>query len=206
MKLTPEMKEIALNKFHSLLGNYQVDKEWFIRYLEAFLEALPKPEPVGMFYYDGDGKWIQSTKELPCKEPLQYLYTSPPATSELEAQIQFLRMALADTEALELGTAERCTKLEAQNTALLITIKEKDNALSEIKLKSISLADAQVTALEALALSPSAELLEARDRKRDAKLFKAACDEWVIPSSYNREILALATKRESGEWIPELGD
>lgn len=58
------------------------------------------------------------------------------------------------------------------------------------------------------AISPSTELLEARDRKRDAELLRVIAEEYgtgdvVYPVRY---LFELADIRESGEWKPELGD
>ena len=46
-----------------------------------------------------------------------------------DAEIQRLQMALADAEALELGTAEKCDKLRAELAAALAACKAKDEAL-----------------------------------------------------------------------------
>lgn len=69
--------------------------------------------------------------------------------------------------------------------------------------------EAQVNA--ARALSPPAELLEARDRKRDAKLLRHLKLHLYDATFHHRiakciDLKELASKRESGEWKPELGD
>lgn len=46
-----------------------------------------------------------------------------------DAEIQRLQMALADAEALELGTAEKCDKLRAELVNALAACKAKDEAL-----------------------------------------------------------------------------
>lgn len=43
--------------------------------------------------------------------------------AELKAENERLRMALADTEALEIGTAERCAKLTRQRDEYKATLK-----------------------------------------------------------------------------------
>jgi len=277
MKFTPEQKEIALR----VIEDYDPEHRYFpyrsdfIEILEALLAALPKPEPVGMFYYDGDGKWIQSTKELPCKEPLQPLYayppttlaiaekpdpvawlrndlndvvlvkwaknqpihvqeywngmiplyTSPPATSELESTIHHAKQmeALDKLKIEELETANTKLKqdlltsygeseeLSGQNTTLLVAIEAlKESLHYERDLYLEAGSELRESSFEALFLSPSAELLEARDRKRDAALLRVvlANADWspnqlVYANGY---IDDLANQRESGEWIPELGE
>ncbi len=77
------------------------------------------------------------------------------------AEIERLKFALADTEALELGTSERCEKQQKQLASRDLVIQQKDEALENIKLRAVSLADAQVFALEALALQPTPEALDA---------------------------------------------
>lgn len=49
-----------------------------------------------------------------------------------DAEIQRLQMALADTEALELGTAEKCDQLRAELVKALAACKVKDEALREL--------------------------------------------------------------------------
>lgn len=46
-----------------------------------------------------------------------------------DAEIQRLQMALADAEALELGTAEKCGQLRAELAAALAACKMKDEAI-----------------------------------------------------------------------------
>lgn len=57
---------------------------------------------------------------------------------------------------------------------------------------------------DCIAISPSAELLEARDRKRDAKLLRVV--KTYIDVRAKEQVEAWANERESGEWKPELGD
>lgn len=103
-------------------------------------------------------------------------------------------------------------KLEGENAALLVAIEAKDAALEKIACvgngNSHGNSIGNCMAIEALALAPSTELLEQRDRKRDAKLLRLIADYWrnnqlAYP---NAHINVLADNRESGEWIPELGD
>lgn len=49
--------------------------------------------------------------------------------AEAQSHINHLRMALADTEALELGTCERLAKIRQQLSAALAACKQKDDAL-----------------------------------------------------------------------------
>ena len=104
----------------------------------------------------------------------------------------------------------RVAELEAQNTALLVAIEAKDAALE--KIACIGNGDSHgnsignCMAIEALALSPSAELLEARDRKRDAKLLREFGNKVTLFSSGEQMLEILAKDRESGRWELELGD
>lgn len=49
-----------------------------------------------------------------------------------DAEVQRLQFALADSEALELGTAERCDQLRAELVKALAACKVKDEALREL--------------------------------------------------------------------------
>lgn len=49
-----------------------------------------------------------------------------------DAEIKRLQMALADAEALELGTAEKCDQLRAELVKALAACKVKDEALREL--------------------------------------------------------------------------
>lgn len=48
-----------------------------------------------------------------------------------DAEIKRLQMALADAEALELGTAEKCDQLRAELVKALAACKVKDAAITE---------------------------------------------------------------------------
>lgn len=123
--------------------------------------------------------------------------------AELEVQLE-MQIAILQ-EQLDLQTPKEALKqLQQENAALLVTIEAKNDLLRRIEYVEPSHLVGRV--IGAVALCPSTELLEARDRVRDAKLLRAACDEWLIPSGYNGEIRALAKRRESGEWKPKLGD
>lgn len=148
----------------------------------------------------------------------------------LQKENQRLIMALADTEALELGTSERCeklreelatvnlaneieratrVKLEAllhkqaeQITAANLRIEQIREALKEALENYIP--DSQAAYFEdAMLAQPSTEALAERDRKRDAALLR-----FLAEKTYKRkhalEIEDIAKKRESGEWEPEL--
>ena len=102
-----------------------------------------------------------------------------------------------------------CDSLRQQNIELLAVIEQKSTELKDIRdylgpldrnnfspvTKAFDIAN------EALALSPSSEALEARDRVRDAKLLRSL--EPSIPS-VGGVLELLARGRESGEWKPEL--
>ena len=93
------------------------------------------------------------------------------------------------------------SELKRQNTALLVAMEAKNVALNQVLYSGNPYAG---SIEEALTLSPSAELLEARDRRRDAKLIRAAREFF-----YERKVVTfenIANLRESGSWIPELGD
>jgi hypothetical protein len=236
MNLTPEIKEIALDKFDSLLGNYQIPHNWFLVALAALLAALPKPKPVAWNYElnnEAFNRLIRQgfTKDIP-------LYTSPPDTSELEeihkqtvtdgvagfnallSKYKELEVQIAIQKSIIAVDADVKNRWQEENDALLVAIEVKNAALSELEEAARcvqagewdrnSINPERIKAKEALALSPSAELLEARDRKRDAALLRIvlAKADWspnqlVYANGY---IDDLANQRESGEWVPELGD
>ena len=128
----------------------------------------------------------------------------------------------------------RVAELEAQNSALLVAIEAKDAALNLWKVASGNAEESELDdmacycitmplfcdayeATEALALSPSHELLEARDRVRDAKLLRVIeqriqpqdsyQDDYFKAKAHSYNIVnELIKQRESGEWKPELGD
>ena len=61
-----------------------------------------------------------------------YEYAELAGKMEQAAQINHLQMALADTEALEIGTGERLAKVEQQLAAALAACQLKDSALENI--------------------------------------------------------------------------
>ena len=74
-----------------------------------------------------------------------------------DAEVQRLQMALADTEALELGTAEHCDQLRAQINVLR-------EALEEIGDTACGEASHQYIALTALASTPEQSIAEYRNK------------------------------------------
>ena len=100
--------------------------------------------------------------------------------------------------------------LRKENAALLVAIEAKDAALEKIACvgngNSHGNSVGNCMAIEALAILPSTELLEVRDRKRDAKLLRACVDSECCPKDFKNIMQAIANQRESGEWLPELGE
>ena len=76
-----------------------------------------------------------------------------------DAEVQRLQFALADSEALELGTAERCDQLRAQINMLR-------EALEHIKMRvsNNELGHAQLDIRQALASTPEQSLAEYRNK------------------------------------------
>ena len=103
MKLTPEMKEIALQKSkeHGLVGN----PEMLLDFLHDFFFALPKPEPVA---------WVRDNEtpfgciEWKCRtgKPLKDgdpLYAEPQDTAAIEQRVveacaEWVRSGLHDDD------------------------------------------------------------------------------------------------------------
>ncbi|HNV19903.1 MAG TPA: hypothetical protein PKV77_06440 [Bacteroidales bacterium] len=100
--------------------------------------------------------------------------------------------------------------LRKENAALLVAMVAKDATLEKIACvgngNSHGNSIGNCMAIEALAILPSPELLEARDRKRDAKLLRACVDSECCPKDFKNIMQAIANQRESGEWLPELGE
>ena len=102
------------------------------------------------------------------------LYPRPdPRVAELEAKLQQMNSLCEFNERTMSDIANKYEALEAQNSALLVAIEAKQKALNwafdyDGDVFGINHNDAT----DALAFSPSAELLEKRDRKRDAKLLR----------------------------------
>lgn len=103
--------------------------------------------------------------------------------------------------------------LRQQNIELLTVVEQMREALSNCvsKLESQVARNPELPAyyaevvkqgFEALALSPSSDLLEARDLERDARLLEAARIQLLSGGGLNLTHLALS--RESGEWKPEV--
>lgn len=114
-------------------------------------------------------------------------------------------------------------KLQAQIAALLVAIEAKDAALDSLVSwvdDWAETSDTDFTRIEtkvnaARALSTSAELLESRDRKRDAKLLRVITQRIQPQDSYQDEyfkakvhsyniVNELIKQRESGDWQPLL--
>lgn len=87
-----------------------------------------------------------------------------------DAEIQRLQMALADAEALELGTAEKCDQLRAELVKALAACKLKDEALEMCKplaaygivgSRDVDQAKFQAAITKALAIQPDDAALKA---------------------------------------------
>lgn len=145
--------------------------------------------------------------------------------AELEAKLQQMNSLCEFNERTMSDVASKYEALEAQIAALLVAIEAKDAALNLWKVASGNAEESELDdmacycitmplfcdaydATEALALSPSTELLEARDRVRDAKLLRAV-DRYLLDigdSCSDDPLNELAKARESGEWQLGLGD
>lgn len=105
------------------------------------------------------------------------------------------------------GLEAELESLRKENAVLLVAIEAKDVALKTCKHGYQGFSGKEWSfdlklVQEALALSPSTELLEARDGKRDAKLLRELSIQFGgLPGE---AIRIWADNRESGEWIPEL--
>jgi len=142
--------------------------------------------------------------------------------AELEVQLE-MQIAILQ-EQLDLQTPKEALKqLQQENAALLVAIEAKNDLLRRIEYVEPSHLVGHV--IGAVALCPSTELLEARDRVWDAKLLRDVATTFhcramagtknEIPltefqlngSLYAEfELDEFARKRKSGEWQPELGD
>ena len=107
---------------------------------------------------------------------------------------------------------KRLEALRKKNAALLMAIKAKQSAMEAAWKDGYCLfgtegfTKAQKQFSTAMNPQPSAELLEQRDRNRDAKLLREAA---MACDSIDDGVVSLhdvAASRESGEWIPELGE
>ena len=79
-----------------------------------------------------------------------------------DAEIQRLQMALADAEALELGTAEKCDQLRAELVKALAACKVKDEALNAMLKRFGIMSDSCIKqASVALAIQPDDAALKA---------------------------------------------
>ena len=118
-------------------------------------------------------------------------------SQELNAGYTFTKTQIAELESLR-----------KENAALLVAMVGKDATLEKIDCvgngNSHGNSIGNCMAIEALAILPSPELLEARDRKRDAKLLRLFAKDFS--SNIQEHANMSAIFRESGEWTPELGD
>lgn len=118
-------------------------------------------------------------------------------SQELNAGYAFTKAQIAELESLR-----------KENAALLVAMVAKDATLEKIACvgngNSHGNSIGNCMAIEALAILPSPELLEARDRKRDAKLLRRFAKDFS--SNIQEHANMSAIFRESGEWTPELGD
>ena len=116
---------------------------------------------------------------------------------------------LSENATLKAQIAE-LESLRKENAALLVALVAKDATLEKIACvgngNSHGNSIGNCMAIEALAILPSTELLEARDRKRDAKLIGLLSDGSAMSPTSRSWMLRQAVDRESGEWVPELGD
>lgn len=82
-----------------------------------------------------------------------------------DADVQRLQMALADTEALELGTAEKNDQLRAELVKALAACKTKDEALEKacnrIEEYGFEIGEYWKTGRDALAIQPDDSALKA---------------------------------------------
>lgn len=122
--------------------------------------------------------------------------------AELEAQSEERRQTILDLCERGMDFKDRVKELEAHNAALLMAIQKKDTAMNRVLTNGPG-AWVPIELCNAITLSPSAELLEARDRKRDAKLIHQINGS-IYSLDTNNILFDLAKRRESGEWKPEL--
>ena len=81
---------------------------------------------------------------------------------ELARQLASCQAALADTEALEIGTGERLAKVEQQLAAALAACKLKDEALKRWKFDSLNMPLSEFEVIKkALAIQPDDDALKA---------------------------------------------
>ena len=97
--------------------------------------------------------YIRSDIRRVCEEAFQA------GAASRDAEVQRLQIALADTEALELGTAEKCDQLRAELVKALAACKVKDAAITE----GLETYKIPMTAriVEALAIQPDDSALKA---------------------------------------------
>ena len=133
--------------------------------------------------------------------------------SQIEAQNAALVKQLSTKRAYN-GRAMSVQDHDDQVAALLVAIEAKDAALdslvswvddwAETSDTDFPRLEAQVNA--ARAIHPTTELLEARDRKRDAKLLRAIANSGALSTDGVKYVFQQANSRADGSWNPELGD
>lgn len=80
-----------------------------------------------------------------------------------DAEVQRLQMALADTEALELGTAEKCDQLRAHVNRLREAL-ERIGRYPRVSGDELGYEGCRIVAREALATTPEQSLFEYRNK------------------------------------------
>jgi len=102
--------------------------------------------------------------------------------------------------------------LRAKNAELtkrllwLSTVNEKMGHALFMMLDYPDRPESRDLAFEAKSLMPCPGLLKERDSKRDAALLRAASEAKDFADFGTINLYDLAAARESGEWIPELGE
>ena len=102
--------------------------------------------------------YIRSDIRRVCEEAFQA------GAASRDAEVQRLQIALADTEALELGTAERCDQLRAQINVLREALLAAESALDESRNYPVTY-DEVITALSS---TPEQSLAECRNKVIEA--------------------------------------
>ena len=137
-----------------------------------------------------------------------YQYDPVKQFDDLKAEnsglIEQIKALEADAAHLGPFYERQLSTLQSKYDALLVAIEAKDAALHAVAHGLNPWAMNSV--LEALALSTSTELLEERDRKRDAKLLRLVANSGALSSYGIKYVFHKVKLRESGEWIPELGE
>jgi hypothetical protein len=216
MKLTPEFKEIVLDIASEILPGIgcTVTQDDFVKFTEAFLAALPKPKPVAVFIEDYQAEGGARFKMLAPIELETNLYSiSLDQAAEIERltkELEILKES-RDWWIAEYGNQVTRTneeihisrKLKAQIAELLAAIEAKDAALRKCRFDSLNMTFSLWEEIKtAFNLTPSAELLETRDRNLIAEFvykFKRH-----VGGDGEFWLHELEDFEESGEWQPDL--